>query len=231
MRRLLFIIILLSSFLLSLTYVSAWTSYTHQWICDKIGLNDSDCAAADKPQVQSEHPDLNFKNHHCANDAYDCDARTVAAKYLVYSTSDARGFAAHMYADSMVPVHWYSTDYDTCHKIFEDAVEEKLRSAENVKYDLFKSSIDLSSWNVTLICPAKFGKEYKNVTLYADNMYMDLTAKYVADQMYLNYAPTTVKSYDLTPLVYVLFAFLIIIFTLFMYFGLKNRTNNVRKKR
>jgi len=228
MRKSLMIIFV---FLLSISSVYAWTSYTHKWICDKIGLNDSDCAAADTPKVQSEHPDLNFKYHHCANDEYDCDARTHAEKYLMYSDSDSRGFAAHLFADSMVPVHWYSFDYDTCHKLFEDAVEEKLRNSENVKYSVFGSSIDLSSWNVTMTCPAKFGKEYKNVTVYADNLYMDMTAKYVADQMHISYTPTTVQSYDATPMIYVLFAFLIIIFTLFMYFGMKNKRNNVKRKK
>jgi len=207
----------------------AWTSYTHTWICNKIGLNDTDCASADNPKVQSEHPDLNFKYHHCAGDAYDCDARTHAEKFLIINTSESRGFAAHLYADSMVPVHWYSFDYDTCHKIFEDKVEEKLRSSENVKYDIFGSTVDLSSWNVTMTCPAKFGKEYKNVTVYADNQYMDMTAKYVADQMHISYTSTSIKSYDLTPIVYVFIAFLISIFALFMYFGMKNK-NTVRNK-
>ncbi len=213
-------------FLLTISFASAWTGYTHKWICDKINLTDTDCAAADKPKVQSEHPDLNFKNHHCTSNAYDCSARTVAAKYLMYNYSEARGYAAHLYADSMVPVHWYSTDYDTCHKIFEDAVEDKLRNTENVKYDLFKSSYDFSTWNVSITCPAKFGKEYKNVTFYADNLYMDITAKYVADQMRISYTPTIVKTQDLTPLIYVLLAFIILIFTLFIYFGMKNRKNN-----
>jgi hypothetical protein len=227
MKKLMFILV----FLVSITSVYAWTGYTHKWICDKINLTDTDCAAADKPKVQSEHPDLNFKNHHCTGNLHDCSARTVAAKYLVYSYPEAKGYAAHLYSDSMVPAHWYSTDYDTCHKIFEDAVEEKIRNSENVKYNLFKSSYDLSVWNVSMICPAKFGKEYKNVTLYADNLYMDITAKYVADQMYLSYAPTVVKTRDLTPLLYCILIFLILIFTLFVYMGMKNRPVKPKKKK
>ena len=220
-------LMLLLMFLISISSAYAWTGYTHKWICDKINLTDTDCAAPDNPKVQSEHPDLNFRNHHCTANTHDCSARTVAAKYMVYSTPDARGFVAHMYSDSMVPVHWYSTDYDTCHKIFEDAVEEKLRNSENIKYDLFKSSYDLSSWNISITCPAKFGKnESRNVTFYADNMYMDSVAKYVADQMKLSYSPTVVKTQDLTPILYLILAFLIIIFTLFVYFGMKNRKNN-----
>jgi len=220
-----FMIILCSSF----SY--AWTSYTHKWICDHAGLSDLDCVSADNPAVQSQHPDVSFKYHHCASDAFDCDARLHAAKFLSINTTESRGFAAHLYADSMVPVHWYSTDYDTCHKIFEDAVETKLRNSENVKYHLFNSIFDFSIWNVTMTCPAKFGKEYKNVSLYADNMYMDSTAKYVADQMHAILPVSSVKEYDFTPVVYVLIAFMIIIFTLFVFFGMKNGNDNVKKKR
>jgi hypothetical protein len=221
MKKCLLLLFILSICILPSTL--AWTSYTHKWICDKIGLNDTDCAAADYPKVQSEHPDLSFKNHHCTADAYDCSARIVAAKYLTYSYPEAKGYAAHMYSDSMVPVHWYSTDYDTCHKIFEDAVEEKLRKVESIKYNLFKSSYDFSTWNVTMQCQAKFGKENKTIELYVDNKYMDMTADYVATQMHIQYQPATVKDYDLTPYIYILLMFMILVLVLFIYFGMKNK--------
>jgi hypothetical protein len=75
-------------------------------------------------------------------------------------------------------------------------------------------------------CQAKFGKENKTVELYVDNMYMENTAKYVAEQMHSSYNSTALKEYDMTPIVYVLLAFLIIVFTLFIYIGFKNKKKN-----
>jgi len=209
----------------------AWTGYTHEWICNKANLSNLDCTNADNPTIQSEHPDINFRYHHCASDLFDCDARTHADKFLAINTQESRGFAAHLYADSMVPVHWYSFDYNTCHKIFEDKVEEKLRKAESIKYDLFGSSIDFSKWNISMQCSTKIGKNYTDVTLYVDNMYMDTVAKYVADQMHSNYVKEEVNVYDLTKVVYVLVAIIIMVFILFIYFGMKNRKNNSNKRK
>jgi hypothetical protein len=224
-----FILVLL--FLITVGDTFAWTGYTHQWICDNAGLSELNCANADDPKMQSQHPDINFKNHHCTQGAYDCSARLIADKYLKINTTEARGFAAHLYSDSMVPVHWYSTDYDTCHKIFEDGVEEKLKNSQNIRYDLFNSQFDFSSWNITMQCPAKFGKENRTVELYADNKYMDTVVRYISEQMHTAPDQKTVKEYDLTPILYVLIAFMIIILTLFILFGLKNRKNNSVKKK
>jgi hypothetical protein len=81
-------------------------------------------------------------------------------------------------------------------------------------------------------CQAKFGKENKTVIVYADNMYMDSVAKYVADRMHVEYRTATIKTYDLTPIVYLALAFLVIIFAIFIYFGLKNREDmkKIKKK-
>jgi len=230
MRKIIFILLFLSIFILSVNYASAWTSYTHKWICDRAGLTDIDCAAPDTPALQAKYTDASFRNHHCADNSSDCSARKIADKYVMFSYLEAREISAHLYADSLVPVHWYSTDYDTCHKIFEDKVQEKLKESDNVRYTLFKSTTDLSAWNITMQCQAKFGKENRTVELYADNLYMDSVAMYVAQKM--NVTPTTkvIKEYDLTPIAYLALAFLIIIFTLFMYFGLRNKRDNKKKK-
>jgi len=202
------------------TYSFAWTSYTHTWICNRAGLSDLDCTNADNPKMQSTNPGINFKNHHCAEDSFTCAARVKAAEYLNINTTLARGFAAHLFADSMVPVHWYSLDYNTCHKIFEDSVEEKLRNSENLKYELFSSTYDFSSWNVSMQCPLKDGTI---VNLYADDKYMDLTAKYVASEMHSGYVESPSKIYDITPIIYLFIAILLILFTLFFVMGMKNR--------
>ena len=223
-----FFIILFIILYSSNTY--AWTGYTHEWICNRANLSKLDCALADNPKIQSEHPDIIFKNHHCAENKFDCSARKIADKYIGLSTPYARDFAAHLYADSMVPVHWYSFDYDSCHKIFEDKVEAKLRASENIKYDILGSSIDFSVWNITMQCSAKEGKNYTNVTLYVDNMYMDSVARYVSEQLHSDYSPKALKTYNLTPLFIVLLIFIILIFILFIYFGLKNkRTVSIKK--
>jgi hypothetical protein len=208
----------------------AWTGYTHKWICDRANLSNLDCALADNPKIQSEHPDIIFKNHHCTENRFDCSARKVADKYMLMAstTPQARDFSAHLYADSMVPVHWYSFDYNSCHKIFENKVEEKLRKIENIRYDILDLSIDFSKWNITMQCSAKFGKDnYTDVTLYVDNMYMGTVARYVSEQMHSGYVKDEVEVYDLDTIMYILLALIIIIFILFIYFGMKN---NSKKK-
>jgi|GEM_PF-1758256 len=234
MRKFFIITVIFSMlFLIGINCTYAWTSYTHTWICNKAGLTELDCANADYPAMQSKYHDLSPVNHHCANNASDCNARKIADKYALINTTEARGFAAHLYADSLVPVHWYSTDYNTCHKIFEDKVEEKLRNTENVRYTLFKSKVDLSSWNITMQCIAKEGKTNVTVVLNADNQYMDSVARYVAEKMgveSVSNAKTTtemIKEYDLTPIIYIAIAFLIIIFALFLYYGLKAKQSTV----
>jgi hypothetical protein len=204
----------------------AWTSYTHKYICDNAGLSDLDCASADKPKIQSQHPDISFRNHHCANNDYLCSARTVAAKYVSINTTESRGFAAHLYADSMTPVHWYSLDYDTCHKIFEDKIEEKLRNSENSKYKLLGSEYDFSSWNITITCPMKDGRE---VNIEFDNVDMNTVIKYVADQMHSSYNRDEVKEYNLNPLFYLILVIIISVAILFFYTGFKNTNSNGRK--
>ena len=212
--------------LLSPSFSQAWTGYTHTWICERAGLSDLDCTNADNPKMQSSNPGINFKNHHCAEDSYNCAARVKAREYQAINTTLARGFAAHLYADSMVPVHWYSLDYDTCHKIFEDSVEEKLKNSENIKYALFSSTYDFSSWNVTMKCSLKDGTI---VDLYADDKYMEITAKYVASEMHSGYMDDSIKTYDLTPIVYLFIALLLMVLTLFIFMGMRHRKNNRKK--
>jgi len=220
-------------FLITLSSVSAWTSYTHTWICERAGLSELDCAAADSPAMQSKYHDISPVNHHCANNATDCNARKIADKYVLINTTEARGFAAHLYADSLVPVHWYSTDYNTCHKIFEDKVEEKLRNAEEKNYKLLGKNYDFSKWNFSMTCIAKVGKVNETVLLYADNNYMDSVVKYVAEKMGVNSTAqlnTISKEYDLTPILVVAIIFLILALALFFYFGLRNRRTEKKSK-
>ena len=145
------------------------------------------------------------------------------------NTTDAQGFAAHLYADSLVPVHWYSTDYNTCHKIFEDNVEEKLRNSEDKSFKLLGKTYDFSAWNVSMTCIAKFGKENRTVELYADNKYMDSVVNYVAEKMHVNSSGNVnafaVKEYDLTPILVVMIVLVVLIGLLFFYFELKNKKN------
>jgi hypothetical protein len=220
---------LLLLFLLTLNFAYAWTSYTHNWICDKAGLPDLDCAAADNPVIQSEYKGASFRNHHCTNNEANCSARKVADKFLLINTTETRGLAAHLYADSTVPVHWYSTDYDTCHKIFEGKIEEKLWNAENTNYRVLGKDYDFSAWNLSMRCTAKFGKVNKTVDLYADNKYMDSVAGYVAERMGSRSAVNTVEEYNLTPILIVLIIFIILVFILFFCSGL--RSEKIEKKK
>ncbi len=223
-------ILLIFMFLITINSVSSWSSYTHNWICDRAALPDADCANADYDEIQSRYKDTVSVHHHCTNNASDCAAREYAEKQIMYSYPEARGFAAHLYADSMTPVHWYSTDYKTCHKIFEDAVEEKLRDAEYTKYILFGKEYDFSAWNISMQCNAKYGKVNKTVELYADNLYMDSVVQYVAEKMVVDPVLNTevIKRYDLTPLLISSIVLIILVFVLFFYFGLK--TGKDRRK-
>ncbi len=198
------------------SYSYSWTGYTHKWICDDANLSNLDCALADNSKIQSQHPDIIFKNHHCASNKYDCSARTVADKYLTLSTPNAKDFAAHLYADSMVPVHWYGFDYDTCHKIFEDKVEEKLREAQDVKYSFLGSSIDFSEWNITMQCSTKINNNYTQVTLYVDNMYMDTVVNYVSEQMHSTPIKKELQTYDLTLALVITLFLILLLFILFI---------------
>ena len=220
MRRCLIIIIFVLSIILSSGIVIAWTSYTHEWICNKAGLSELDCKSADYNTIKSQHPDLRSVNHHCTNDFDNCNARVYARKYLDINTLESRGFAAHLFADSMVPVHWYSLDYDSCHKVFEDKVEEKLKNSENIKYVLLGSTFDFSSWNVTMQCD---DKKNNTIQLSADNQYMNQVAKYVAEEMYSNYMEQNVEEYDFSSVVIIVSALLTSVLILFLYNGFKNR--------
>lgn len=227
------ILMLVLVFIIYAGFSSAWTGYTHDWICDKAGLpDDIDCAAADTPAIQSKYPDASFRNHHCTENQTDCSARKIADKYMVFSNSDARGISAHLYADSLVPVHWYSTDYNTCHKIFEDKVEEKIRDSEYKSYKLLGREYDFSEWNISMQCIAKYGKENKTVYLYADNQYMDSVAEYVAEKMGIaqeERPQPELKTYDFTPILILLIILIVILFVLFFYFGMKDRRYEKRR--
>ncbi|MGV8172413.1 MAG: hypothetical protein ACP5OA_07005 [Candidatus Woesearchaeota archaeon] len=219
-------LLLLLVFLIMLNSVYAWSSYTHNWICDRAGLTENilgiDCANADYDEMKSRYKDLASVHHHCTNNGSDCAARVYADKQAMYSYPEAAGFAAHLYADSMTPVHWYSTDYKTCHKIFEDKVEEKLRNTEHKKYIVFGKEYDFSAWNITMYCPAKFGKENRTVELYASNYYMDSVADYVAEKMHSETAPKESRVYDMTPILMLILILILLVFILFIYYGMKN---------
>jgi len=220
------IITILVSVIMSANPAFAWTSYTHKWICERAGIDAKysgiDCATADYPSTQSKYHDASFVNHHCSYNATGCKARLIADKFLLNDTLDALGIAAHLYADSLVPVHWYSTDYDACHKIFEDKVEKRLQNSGKERYVLFGSSFDTSSWNITMQCVTT-DKTHQTITLYADNNYMDDVARYVAGKIGSTPAEKGVKEYDLSPIFYFLVVFIILVLILFFYFGFKNK--------
>jgi hypothetical protein len=222
---LLFLTILMCFTVFMSDYSIAWTGYTHKWLCEHAGLSDEvDCAAADRPSMQSKYKDVNFRNHHCSNNSTDCSARKVADKYILINTIDAKAISAHLYADSLVPVHWYSTDYTTCHKIFEDKIEEKLKNTEYAKYIFLGKDYDLSIWNVTMQCNAKFGKENRTVELYVDNKYMEAVSLYIAEKVESKPKLPHVEVYDIDRiLLSILLPFIIILFLSLLFMILKKR--------
>jgi hypothetical protein len=72
-------------------------------------------------------------------------------------------------------------------------------------------------------CPLK---DNSTVDLYADEKYMEVTAKYVALEMHSQYSEDSMKTYDLTPIIYILIAVMFVILTLFIFMGMKNRKMN-----
>ncbi len=211
-------------FILALLFAStntlAWTSDTHRWICNHAELTDLDCANADIPAVQKNYSGLGFVNHHCANNESDCAARKTAIKFQAMNSTITNGFAAHLYADSMVPVHWYSLDYYSCHKIFEDRVENEIAYAGNTKYILFGQQFrDATQWSFTQECSDKDGTIHE---LSASNTYMDGVVNYVAEKMGTTPQKTQSAIIDLTPIAITVMVIAVMLFILLFVFGRKN---------
>jgi hypothetical protein len=139
-----------------------WNGATHSYICGLAGIS-ADCVSADG--------DVNARYHACRGNASDCPAREKARYYLEdYNKSGnttSLGYAAHLFADSMTPAHWYSLDYDKCHGVFEEKVGKYVGKG-------------VAGWSVSLNCTAKTGE---NVTLFADEAYLGIVAGYVRNQM------------------------------------------------
>lgn len=155
MKKILSFALFIILFLLAINFTSAWSGYTHDWICERAGLGELDCHAADNVQVQKGYPGLGFVNHHCTNNSNLCSARVSANKFKEMGTPETLGFAAHLYADALVPVHWHSYDYDSCHGIFEDRIEENLKNSNYFKIKIFNDVMDMSYWSVNMTCYAK----------------------------------------------------------------------------
>lgn len=215
-------IILAFALLFASTNALAWSSQTHIWICSHAGLSGLDCANADIPAVQKNYSGLGSVNHHCADNATDCAARKTALKFQLMNSTDKTitdGFAAHLYADSLTPAHWYSLDYYSCHKIFEDKVEEELKSAGDTRYELFGQQLsDSTQWSLTIECA-----DNKGITreLSASNVYMDGVVKYVAEKMGSTPQKEQPKTIDLTPILVAVVAIAILLLILLIVFGKK----------
>lgn len=148
-------------FLLLFSPVFAWNSVTHAYICEAAGIS-ADCVSADG--------DVNPRYHACRGNVSDCPAREKARYYLEdYRKSGngtSLGYAAHLFADSVTPAHWYSLDYEKCHGVFEERVGKYVKNGS-------------TNWRVSLDCVSKTGE---NVTLFADSAYLEDVANYVRAQ-------------------------------------------------
>lgn len=140
----------------------AWNAATHASICEAAGVS-ADCVSADG--------DVNARYHACRGNASDCPAREKARYYLEdyrkTGNGTSLGYAAHLFADSMTPAHWYSLDYDKCHGVFEKRVGKYVENGS-------------TGWGVSLDCVSKTGE---NVTLFADEAYLGDVAGYVRNQI------------------------------------------------
>jgi len=153
-------------FLVSTT-VSAWGCTTHQWICEQAGFGGLDCCEADG--------NVSPVFHHCADNAPDCKARIKAAELFNASPN----FAAHLYADSLSPPHWYSfneSDYYSCHTRFEREVNDR---------------VGLSNWTLGRSCGTRDGQV---VYVEASDVYLAQVVAYVKASMANADAPIPVVS-------------------------------------
>ncbi|MFA5796475.1 MAG: hypothetical protein WC916_00370 [Candidatus Woesearchaeota archaeon] len=210
-------IILVLVLIFASTNILAWTSDTHEWICNHAGLPDLDCKNADYPAVQKNYSGLGFVNHHCANNAIDCAARRTAVKFKAMNTTITDGFAAHLYADSLVPVHWYSLDYYSCHKIFEDRVEYELQHAGTTVYAIFGDIIDTTKWSFTMECTDKKDVSHK---LAASNEYMNGVVERVAEKMGSTPTTPSINTVNLTAPV-IIIVLVVIVLVILILFGRK----------
>jgi hypothetical protein len=157
MRNVLIAILLLSS----IAY--AWNCETHTYICEQAGLGNLDCCLADSNYTPG------LSEHHCANNTDDCEAREAAREYLEAGRPE---IAAHLFADSMSPPHWYSfTDEDSsrCHSSVETKVGTRLQPDST------------TIWPVTAIgCHTKDGRI---VDLDVDMAYMIRVIGYVSNEV------------------------------------------------
>lgn len=141
----------------------AWTGETHQYICNEAGYPDLDCARADRERTPSPY------YHHCENNLPDCRARIKAREFQQQGQLD---ISAHLWADSQVPVHWVSLDYNSCHGPFEKKVEKAIKSGEN-------------EWSINQTCIVD-GKE---VFYDFDSERMKAVIRYVKNQLYMAQIP------------------------------------------
>ncbi len=219
MKKFLSFALLFILFLLAINFTSAWTGYTHDWICNNAGLSNLDCHSADNVQVQKEYPGLGFVNHHCTNNSNLCSARKSALKFKEMGTPETAGFAAHLYADALVPVHWHS--HDSCHSVFEKKIEEALKSTGRYKIKIFSDVIYASYWSVNMTCYAKDIDE--NVALYADSNYMEYVVNSVSVSMDSEIIEFSPKVYDLTWIVVVILFIFVLLLILFFIMGFRNK--------
>lgn len=137
-----------------------WNCDTHQYICNAAGFYGYDCCAADDNKVQKEYDYISERYHHCARNDDECKAMVSAGKYINGSKQE-KEIALHLIADSLTPVHWWTTYYNQCHGPLEEMMDEKVRSGEDfvIEYE----------------CELKNGSIFK-ITM--EKEYLDYVAEY-----------------------------------------------------
>ena len=149
----------LTILLLSVSFASAWSGYTHQWICDKAGLSQYNCSIADDSSYQKK-VQVSNNGHLCLNNSDGCRARVLAEKFF-FSHPE---LSLHLWADSMTSVHWYNFGFEGCHAEFEDCVNSNLKFGN-------------TNWECSIEC-ADLVTRQKH-TNYADYPYMLSVVDYV----------------------------------------------------
>ena len=140
--------------------VNAWSCDTHKYICqDLVGVN---CCIADNREYQGNFEKSAPYWHHCSNNNTDCEAR-VAAEY--HKANNNLDMYYHLVGDSYSPPHWYSTDYNSCHGLFERKVERHIENND-------------TNWEVEVKCISKVGD---NITLFADDEYIESVRRIVTE--------------------------------------------------
>ncbi len=160
------IIAYLLAFAISISFTSAWSDYTHQWICDEAGLSQYDCAIADDLSYQKK---INVSNngHLCVNDTIDCRARVLAKRFFFTRPE----LSLHLWADSRTPVHWHNFGFEGCHREFEDCVNSNLRFGN-------------TDWKCSIECTDLTTRQ--KFVNSADHQYMLSVVNYVKEQYDIN---------------------------------------------